>query len=113
MEIASLYDSLEYGKDKPSAKVLFNTEDVKEIRIVFRKGQEMKEHKAGYPIVVQIVEGSIDFGVNKERFVLEKGKLITLESDIPHDLLALEDSIVRLSLNKSDDVNRPKQVVEQ
>jgi len=113
MEIASLYESLEYGIDRPKAKVLFNNDDVKEIRITFRKGQEMKEHKAGFPIVVEIVDGSIDFGVNGERFILEKGKLITLASNVPHDLTALEDSIVRLSLNKSDDVNRPKQVIEQ
>jgi len=113
MEIASLYDSLEYGNDKPIAKVLFNTDDIKEIRIVFRKGQAMREHKAGFPIVVEIVDGCIDFGVNEERFILEKGKLITLESNVPHDLIALEDSIVRLSLNKSDNVERPKQVIEQ
>jgi len=110
MEIASLYEAVEYGDPKPKMKVLLNTADAKEIRIVFRRGQEMREHRAPFPIVVEIVDGSIDFGAGQKRFVLEKGKLIALPANIPHDLRAVEDSIVRLSLNKSDRVERPLEI---
>jgi len=107
METASLYEAIEYGDSSPKAKVLLNTADVKELRIVFRRGQEMREHRAPFPIVVEIVDGCIDFGADQKRLVLEKGKLITLPANVPHDLRAVEDSIVRLSLNTSDRVERP------
>ncbi len=111
MEKASIFENIVYGDSKPAISVLLNTDAIKEVRIVFRQGQEMKEHTAGYPIVVEVVEGLIDFGVNGTRCILEKGMLIALESAVPHDLIAKEDSIVRLSLHKDDPIERVKQVV--
>ncbi|WP_316934142.1 cupin domain-containing protein [Chryseobacterium luteum] len=57
---ASFYEQLHYEEGgKPAVKVMVKTDLAKEIRILFRKGQEMKEHKAPYPIVVQILEALI------------------------------------------------------
>ncbi|WP_312398371.1 cupin [Chryseobacterium sp.] len=112
MEKASIFENIVYGDTKPAINVLLNTDSIKEVRIVFRKNQEMKEHKAGYPIVVDIVEGSIDFGVLGQRHLLNKGMLVALEASVPHDLIANEDSIVRLSLHKSDNISRVEQVIK-
>jgi quercetin dioxygenase-like cupin family protein len=112
MEIASLYQDLEYKNDKPVIKVLFETSFTKEIRITMKKGTQMKEHKASFPIVVEIVEGKIDFVIQNQIKNLEKGDLIALEVSIPHSLEAIEDSIVRLTLTKNDEVDRVKRVAE-
>lgn len=61
----------------------------------------MIAHKAAYPIVVTVIDGSIDFGVDSERFTLDKGMIIALEANMLHDLKATKDSIVLLSMNKS------------
>lgn len=107
----SFYDDLQYEEQtKPAIKVMVKTPFAKEIRIVFRKGQEMKEHKAPFPIVVQVLEGIIDFGVENERLLLKRGMMITLEGNIAHDLIAREDSIVRLSLNMQDTTQRVESV---
>jgi quercetin dioxygenase-like cupin family protein len=70
----------------------------------------MKEHKAPFPITVQVIEGKIDFGVEGANFELVTGDLIGLEANIPHDLKAIEESIVRLSLSKLDSVQRVQKV---
>ena len=111
MKLASLTTDIIYNEERVAVTVLLDTDFGKEIRIVFRKGQLMKEHKAPFPIVVEVFEGAIDFGVNKEISHLQRGDLIALDSNIPHDLRALEDSIVRLSLNKSDTIGRVEKVV--
>lgn len=101
IKIASILTDIQYGENDPSISVLINTLHAKEIRIVFKKGQEMTAHKAAYPIVVIVIDGSIDFGVDSERFTLDKGMIIALEANMLHDLKATKDSIVLLSMNKS------------
>jgi len=112
MKTASLNNNVQYHESRPTIQVLLESETGKEIRIVFRKGQVMKKHKTPFPIVVEIFEGSIDFGVNGDVHTLKKGDLIALEGDVPHDLIALKDSIVRLSLNSADTVKRVEDVAK-
>lgn len=110
MNIASLTEDLVYDDKKPSIRILLETETSKEIRITFKKGQLMKEHKTPFPIVVEIFKGAITFGVNGTEQHLTAGKLIALEGGVPHDLKALEDSIVRLSLSKKDSIERVQKI---
>ena len=82
----------------------------KEFRIVFKEGQAMNEHRAPFPIVVEIVDGEIDFGVEGAVHNLKRGDLIALGGNVPHDLKARHDSIVRLTLSKADRTERVRQV---
>lgn len=114
MNKASLYKNIIYKEEeKPNITVLFETNFTKEIRIVFRKNQLMKKHKTPFPIVVEIVEGEIDFGVKENIHNLKKGNLIALEGGVPHNLKANEDSIVRLTLSKYDNTKRVKNVIKK
>lgn len=113
MKTASLIENLEYNENRPAIQVLFETEAGKEIRMAFKKDQVLKEHKTPFPIVVEIFEGAIDFGVNGEVQALKKGDLIALAGNVPHDLRALEKSTVRLSLNKSDTAKRVENVAKE
>ena len=112
MKTSSLTANIEYKEGKPAIQLMLETSFSKEIRIAFQAGQIMKKHKAPFPIVVEIFEGAIDFGVEGTIQHLKKGDLITLESNIPHDLTALEKSIVRLTLSKADSVERVKDVTK-
>ena len=113
MKLASLTNNLQYHESRPTIQVLMETEAGKEIRIAFQKDQVMKEHRTPFPIVVEIFEGAVDFGVNGEIHKLKKGDLICLEGGVPHDLRARETSTVRLSLNKADSAKRVEGVVNQ
>jgi quercetin dioxygenase-like cupin family protein len=112
MKLASLVNDLQYNETKPAIQVLMETETGKEIRIAFKEGHVMKEHKTPFPIVVEIFEGAIDFGVNGEIHNLKKGDLVALDGGIPHDLKAIEVSTVRLSLNKADSAKRVEDVAK-
>jgi quercetin dioxygenase-like cupin family protein len=111
MKTASLFQNLSFNDQKPAISVLLETDFTKEIRIAMRAGQMMKEHKTSFPIVVQVARGSIDFGVRGEKIALETGDMIALEGSVPHDLFAVEESVVRLTLSKSDDPDRVKKLV--
>ncbi|WP_298947312.1 cupin domain-containing protein [uncultured Campylobacter sp.] len=91
---------------------LFDGLNSKEIRINLEKGAQMKEHKAPGAIMVQVLSGKIDFSVGENSVILDTLDMITLEPNVTHALTALENSIVRLSLSKNDDVSRVFRVLK-
>ena len=113
MKTASLINDLEYNDTKPAVKVLLDTDTSKELRIALKSGQLMKEHKTPFPIVVEIFEGHISFGVEGTIHELVKGDLVYLEGGVPHDLKAKVDSIVRLTISKNDTADRVQDVANR
>ncbi|TLP73071.1 cupin domain-containing protein [Maribacter sp. ACAM166] len=111
MNITSFTKHLDFNEGKIITKVLLETSFSKEIRILLKQGQVMKEHKAPFPIIVHLIQGEIDFGVQGGVHGLKQGDILTLDSNIPHDLTAKEDSIVRLTLSKLDTAERVENVV--
>lgn len=110
--MVSFNENLDYNDNKIVTKVILESSFSKEIRILMKTGQTMKEHKAPFPIIVHILDGEIDFGVEGKTHTLKKGAILTLEGNIPHDLKANEDSIVRLTLSKLDKASRVEKVIE-
>ncbi|MFD1768748.1 AraC family ligand binding domain-containing protein [Sphingobacterium suaedae] len=103
MQVKSILTHVTYDDKHPKLEVLLDTERSREIRIAFQSGQHLKEHQAAVPILIQVVEGEIDFGTEGGRQALPTGTLIALEPNVPHDLIATKQSIVRLSLHKDVD----------
>ncbi|MBY5959742.1 AraC family ligand binding domain-containing protein [Membranicola marinus] len=112
MKANNLLKDIEYHDTRPAIKVMLNTDFTKEIRILMRENHEMKEHKTPFPIVIQIIEGRIDFGVNGKRHDLSKGSIVALPGGVPHDLIAKEQSMIRLTLNKFDAEDRVSKVLD-
>jgi quercetin dioxygenase-like cupin family protein len=112
MQKVNIYENLVYSDEKVQITPLMDGDASKEIRIVFKKDQFMKDHKTSFPISVEIVDGQIDFGVGEKVYTLIKGDIVSLEASIMHNLLAKDDSIVRLTLNKKDSVARVNGVLK-
>ncbi len=111
MKTAELLKDVEYKEGGPVISVMFETAFTKEIRIAMKKGQMMKEHQTPFAIVVEIIDGKLDFGVQGKVLNLDRGSLLALEGNVPHDLKAVENCIVRLTLTKSDESERVQKVI--
>ncbi|BDS13597.1 cupin domain-containing protein [Aureispira anguillae] len=110
MKKASFLEEIVFNDSRPAIKLIVESKFSKEIRIAFNANQVMKEHQTAYPIVVQIIKGEIAFGVKGEILTLKEGDMIALEGNVPHDLKANKESIVRLTLSKLDKVARVESV---
>ncbi len=102
----SFYENLEFSDKSVVITPMITSTFGKEIRIAFKEGQVMKEHKTKFPITVMTLRGCIEFSVGSEMHTLNAGDVIALEGDIMHKLKATEESVVRLSLHKGDTVER-------
>lgn len=107
----NFYQNVVFSDEKVMIQKILETSNVKEIRICLSKGQLMKEHKAPAAITIMILDGSIKFTYNQHDYELFKGDILTLEAEVKHSLLGLENSIIRLTLSKNDNVERVEQVV--
>ena len=112
MNSANILKDITYNEKRVAISVLLETATSKEIRIVFAKGQIMKEHQTPHPITVELVEGSLDFGVEGKIHNLVKGDILSLDGGVPHDLRAKSECIVRLTLSKADTLQRVEDVLK-
>ena len=111
MKVYSFNENIHFDNGKVDTRLICNTAYSKEIRIILPKGSVMKEHKAPYPIIVHLVKGEVDFGVDSDIKQMKEGDLISLAENVPHDLKASVDSVIRLSLSKFDTTNRVEKAV--
>jgi len=112
MKTASFFTDLTFSDESVVITPMLDSDFGKEIRIAFKEGQVMKEHKTKFPISVMTLRGSIEFGVGEKTFILNEGDVITLEGNVMHELKALDESVVRLSLHKGDTIARVKGVLK-
>lgn len=106
MQKESFLSEVEFDEKRIKTKVVIETDFSKEIRILMKEGQIMKEHKAPYPILIHVLEGRIELGVDGRKNLMKKGDIVTLKGNVPHDLKANENSVIRLSLSKLDQAER-------
>ncbi len=112
MEIKSFKEDIDFKGRSVTTTVLLETAFSKEIRIAMKKDHLIKEHKSPFPIIVHLLSGEIDFGVDGETVRLRAGNIITLPGGVPHDLTARQDSTLRLTLAKQDRAARVEAVVK-
>ena len=101
-----------FGEKSIKTEMILESSFTKEIRIVLQKGAVMKEHKTPYAIVVHVLSGKVDFSIGKETHPIVAGDILSLEGNVVHELRALEDSTVRLTLSKHDKAERMKGLEE-
>lgn len=100
MKIVSFNENLVFNDDRVDISLILETAHSKEMRILIRKDQTLKEHTTPHVIILHVLEGTIAFGVEDKIVMLNKNEVITLDKNIKHHLKGKTDSIVRLTIFK-------------
>lgn len=66
----------------------------------FDKDESLTEHTSPYEALVQIVKGRMTITIGGNPFQVEEGEIILLPPDIPHGLVALDKTIMLLTMIK-------------
>ncbi|MBK6399658.1 MAG: cupin domain-containing protein [Bacteroidetes bacterium] len=89
-----------------NAITVFKTDGLRIVLIALHKDAEMKKHTADGIISVQVLEGQIQFTTSEQTVEISKGQMLTLHKGIPHNVLAMEETIFLLTLTTTMDENK-------
>lgn len=89
-------------RDKPTVQRLLKGDGANLITFTFAPGQQLTEHKAAHPIIVQTMTGFVDFHCGEQTVRLFPGTVVHLPSYVPHAVAAPadapEESIMQLTM---------------
>lgn len=77
---------------------LFKARDLEVMRLVLRAGEKLPPHSVAGEITLQCIEGRVELGCGGGQRELAAGQLIHLRGDEVHDLQALEDASLLLTI---------------
>lgn len=83
-----------------AARTLVHEPDLRVVLVVLAPGGRIKEHRAHSATSIHVIRGSIDVGLGDDSVRLPAGRLLMLERDVPHSVLAHEESAFLLTLGR-------------
>ncbi|MFO7293624.1 MAG: cupin domain-containing protein [Actinomycetes bacterium] len=93
-----LLTEVEVPENGTLSRVLHQDDRIRLVLFAFDTGQELTEHSSGSAAIVQVVRGHIRFRVGNETHDLEPSSWLYMEEKTPHALVALEPSVMLLTL---------------
>lgn len=98
--IEQLADLVAYDPERRASALAFTAEGVRAVVLAFSAGQEMTEHQAPAPILLQAVEGELRITAEGRKVVLRPGGILHLDAGIPHSVAADVDGKLLLCILK-------------
>ena len=97
-EINLLKQEPEWISGTRNSVTVVKTSNLSIVLTAIKKGATLCGHEVDGPITLQVLSGAVQFGVAGEPRTLAAGTVIALDKAIPHDIQALEDSELLLTI---------------
>lgn len=86
------------AEDSTVSRTLLKGDGVNLVLFSFDTGQELSEHTAAVPVLLQAVDGRLDVTVGERTVPLSPGDVIHLAARVPHSVVAREPSRLLLTM---------------
>lgn len=91
-------DEVEIPPDGTLSRVLYKDDRLRLVVFAFDAGQELTEHTASIPAVVQVVRGRFAITLGAESVEAVPGTWIRMPANLRHSVRALEPSVMLLTM---------------
>ena len=91
----------EIPDDSIISKTIQNDDDIKVVLFGFSENQELSEHTAAMPAIIEIIEGEMTIQLAGEIITGKPSTWIHMPANLPHSLTAKSRSLMLLTLLKS------------
>jgi quercetin dioxygenase-like cupin family protein len=98
-ELVQLHAEDAWSRTGRNSKTLVKQPDFRIVLIALKKGGHMEEHSADARISIHALSGHVTLQLADQRVDLPEGHLLVLDRTLQHDLVALEDSAILLTIS--------------
>jgi quercetin dioxygenase-like cupin family protein len=96
--LSDVTTGLEIPDEGVLSKVLYRDDKIRVVGFAFDTGQELTEHTAAVPVVIQVVSGRFEFTVGDQTTEIGSDSWMHLKASVPHSVIAVEPSRLLLTL---------------
>ena len=90
-EVHCIADQIETGSDKVHFKPIFSNENCGVVLVAFKAGQKLDTHVAPAELMVNVLEGEIEFTVLDKPHTLKAGDFMLVWAEVSHSVIAKAD----------------------
>lgn len=94
--VHQLAKQVEAGDDKVHFQGIFSNENGGVALLAFKAGQALDTHVAGAEVMVNVLEGSIEFTMLDKANEMKAGDFLLMGANVPHSVVAKSDAKVML-----------------
>lgn len=87
--IDNLAQRVEYCPNSTTSTTLMRAEGVNVVLFSFDEGEELSEHTAAMPVIVQALEGELEIRADGKTVTLRPGGMVHFSTRLPHAVKAL------------------------
>jgi quercetin dioxygenase-like cupin family protein len=98
-EIAELHEEDAWTRSGRNSKTLVKQPDFRIVLIALKKGGHIEEHQADARISIYALSGHVKLQLPDQTVDLPAGHLVVLDRALEHDLEALEESAIMLTIS--------------
>lgn len=95
---ASLESLVQAAPDSTVSRTVLSQEGVRVVLFSFDAGQELTEHTAAMPVLLQVLSGHLAVTADDRIIDLRPGDLAHLTTRCPHSVRAVEPSVLMLTM---------------
>lgn len=95
-EVHSLADQIQPSGENPRFRRIFETANGGVVLLGLKAGQNLAEHLAPAELMVNVLEGSIEFTMIDKPHIINAGEFLLVGEGVPHSVTAKADSKVML-----------------
>lgn len=96
--VLDLLKEVEIPEEGTLSRVVYKDDAIRVVVFAFDEGQELTDHTAAKPAIVQVISGRITLDLDGTPVDLEPGSWVRMEANLIHAVVALEPSVMLLTL---------------
>jgi len=96
--IDNLTSAIEIPKDGTLSRTIHRDNQVKVVLFGFAGGQELSQHTASVPAMIEIVQGEVRLTLDGDEKELSAGSWVFMEANVPHAVYAETDAVMLLTM---------------